>query len=532
MNTSRLRRASVAPLVGGAVLTLALLAGCSVPGTEGSGNQEETSFKVASTDPVSLIPGNTWDSKITTALFEAPMEIDEETGEPVSAAAASVESDDQQTWTITLEEGNTFHNGEPVTSDSFIRAWNEVALGKNAWLQNGNFSKIEGYADLNPSEGEPTTKEMSGLVKVSDTEFTVTLTEPYGLFPYQITMPTFSPMPEAAFEDLEAYGRAPIGNGPYQIVGTYETDEPVTITRYEDYTGDQGLTDTITFVPYQSQDTAYNDLLAGNVDIVYPVPPDRLGDVESKMEGRIATSKIPNLNYLGLPTWDEQFQDVRLRQALSMAIDRDTFADAILKGAGSPAEALAPDNVFGASLNACTTCSFNAAEAKKLLEEAGGWEGQLILYGDQYAGRDQELQALANQFRNVLGIEDVTFEINSYARHAEILDAQGFAGPYQSYMGAYYPHIADFIGNVATEHGWANGNNYRNEEVEKLISEANALPLEESIPLYKQAEELFWKDQPIIPLYYGSYTAAWSNNLESVPVGFAGLGDLRDVQVK
>lgn len=521
----------VASAIGGAALALALLSSCSVPGAGGSGGDGGgTSFKISMYDPVNLTPANTWDYNLSKMLFTTPMDLDAETGEPVPAAAKSVESDDQITWTVKLQEGWTFHNGEAVTSKSFIDAWNTAALGKNAWLQNGSFSKIAGYAEMNPAEGEPQATELSGLKAVSDTEFTVTLTEPFGLFPYLLTSNAFAPMPEAAYDDLDGFGKQPIGNGPYSIVNSYEPNQPVEVTRFEEYQGRAGNADQITFVPYQSQDTAFNDLLAGNIDIVYPVPPDRLGEVDSLVDGRTAVSKIPNLNYLGLPLWDERYSDVRVRQALSMAIDRDAFTEKILNGAGAPASSLAPDTVVGSQENVCEACTFDPEGAKKLLEEAGGWDGEMVLYGDQYTGRDQELQAIANQFKNVLGIEGITFELSSYAKHAEIVDARQVQGPFQLYMGAYYPHISDFLGPLVTTSGYGNKSGYSNPQVDALVSEASGLAVEDGIPLFQEAEQLVWQDMPLIPLYYGYYTAAWSDNVQSVPVGFSGLGDLRDVK--
>ncbi|WP_111721052.1 ABC transporter substrate-binding protein [Homoserinimonas sp. OAct 916] len=521
--------------VGGLVASLALLSGCATAGnTDASGKPDDavkTSFTVAATDPVNLTPGNTWSSYIESLLFTAPMALDSESGEPVPAAAASVTSDDQQTWTITLNEGWTFHNGEPVTAQSFVDGWNATALGSNAWLQNYNFANIEGYDAMNPAEGEPTATELSGLTVVSDTEFTVKLTEPYGLFPYAITSFAFAPLPTVAFDDPKAYDLAPVGNGPYSIANSYEPNEPIELTKYADYKGQLGVADDISFIMYQSQDTAYNDMLAGNVDVVYPVPADRLGDVEKRADGRIAVSKIPNLNYLGYPTWDDRFTDVRIREAFSKAIDREALTSSILKGAGAPATAIAPDTTYGAKEGSCEACTFDPAGAKKLLDEAGGWSGPLVLWADQYAGNDQILQAVGNQLRNNLGITEVTFEIQPWAQYSEAIDQKKVDGPFLSYWGAYFPHVAGFLQPIVGVGGAVNYTGYSNDEVEKLVAQADALPIEEGVEYYQQAEKLVWQDMPVMPLYYGQYTAAWTDHLESVPVGVAGLGDLGTVKV-
>src|SRR5690606_27886836 len=129
----------------------------------------------------------------------------------------------------------------------------------------------------------------------------------------------------------------------------------------------KGVSDRITFAPYDSQDTAFNDLLAGNVDVVYPVPVDRLSDLETRTDGRYAVADIPNLNFLGFPLWDDRFSDKQVRQAFSMAIDRDALTASILKGAGTPADAIAGDSAYGALTGACEYCTFDPEGAKALL---------------------------------------------------------------------------------------------------------------------------------------------------------------------
>lgn len=528
MNNRSPRRSKALLSAGGLVVAISLLAACS-SSPDGAASTAATSFTIAGSDPANLTPGNTWAWNEEMLLFTPPMSVGED-GAPIPAAAESVESEDQKVWTFKLREGWTFHNGEPVTSQSYVDSWNATALGKNGWLQNYNFVNIEGYADLNPAEGEPTATELSGLTIVSDTEFTVTLTEPSGLFPYSVTSFAFAPMPKAAFEDPEAYDKAPIGNGPYSIVGSYSPNEPITLQRFEEYKGTLGVSDEIVFTPYQSMDTAYNDLLAGNVDIVYPVPADRLGDVETRLDGRIAVAKIPSLSYFGFPTWDERFADVRVREAFSMAIDREALTSTILKGAGVPALSLAESSTFGGLDNTCAACEFDAKGAKKLLDAAGGWTGPLTLWAYQFGNNDQILQAVANQLRTNLGIEDITFQIDPFAKFTETVDAHGADGPFFSGWGAYYPHVEAMLDPFGSATGSANKGGFANPEFDALMNKGRSLPLEEGVPYFQEAETLFWKDMTVMPLFFGKYTAAWSENITSVPVGFAGLGNLATVE--
>ena len=180
-----------------------------------------------STEPQNpLVPTNTSEvggGRIIQLIFSGLVYYDAE-GAPQNEVAESIESSDGQNYTITLKDGWTFTNGEPVTSDSFIDAWNYAALSTNAQLGASFMEPIEGYADVNycepdagppNDEGKPTclpapkAETMSGLQKVSDTEFTVKLVDPQSDFPLRLGYSAYYPMPQSAYEDMEAFGENP-----------------------------------------------------------------------------------------------------------------------------------------------------------------------------------------------------------------------------------------------------------------------------------------------------------------------------------
>ena len=96
-------------------------------------------------------------ARSSTRLFAGPLDYDKE-GKPLQLIADSITSADSKVWTIKLKDGFTFHNGEKVTSDSFINAWNYGAYGPNASDVNGFFDQIAGYADLQTADGKGTPK--------------------------------------------------------------------------------------------------------------------------------------------------------------------------------------------------------------------------------------------------------------------------------------------------------------------------------------------------------------------------------------
>jgi oligopeptide transport system substrate-binding protein len=117
---------------------------------------EDGSVSTAIVEPEHLIPTTSNESEgiaVLRALFAPLINFDAETGEMYNVVAESVTSaDGGVTWTITLNSGWTFHNGEPVTAESFVNAWNYGADGANGQQNNSFYSTIAGYDALNPSE--------------------------------------------------------------------------------------------------------------------------------------------------------------------------------------------------------------------------------------------------------------------------------------------------------------------------------------------------------------------------------------------
>ena len=105
-------------------------------------------------EPEHLFPTASNESEgiaVLRALFTGLVQFDPENNEPFNANAASITSEDGgKTWTIALNEGWTFHNGEPVTADSYINAWSYGATGTNGQVNNSFYANIVGYGDLNP----------------------------------------------------------------------------------------------------------------------------------------------------------------------------------------------------------------------------------------------------------------------------------------------------------------------------------------------------------------------------------------------
>ncbi|MGH3322756.1 MAG: peptide ABC transporter substrate-binding protein, partial [Streptosporangiaceae bacterium] len=406
------------------LMALVLAAGGCAFGGGSAGDSDSFSIYIA--EPNTLLPGDsneTNSAKVLDALFTGLVEYAPKTGEAQFAVAKSITSKDQRTWTIRLKKGWTFHNGEPVTAQSFARAWSAAAYGPNGWHNNAFFANIKGYDALNPSDPDgdgpkeapkPSTDKLSGLDVVGDRTLEVTLKEPFSQFPMTLGYNAFYPLPKAAFkEGFDKFDDEPIGDGPYKMAGGWRHDEAIRLTRYNRYGGaHKAYIRDLTFKIYDNINTAYNDLLAGNLDIMPLLPTQRIKDAQQTFDDHYIQRPSSVFQFIGFPMFDDAMKNRKLRYAISMAINRKKIIKAVFYGTYRPARSLVSPAVPGSRPDPCGQhCRFDPKKAKQLFKEAGGYDGTLYLWYNSDGPYEAWMEAIANQLKKNLGV-DVRFKIS------------------------------------------------------------------------------------------------------------------------
>ncbi len=535
--------------VSATLLTLALAAtacggGEGESGNEGSGEPGGT-FSLYIGEPENpLIPSNTSETEggqVVDALFTGLVEYDPDTTElAMTGVAESVESEDSQNWTITLKEGWTFHDGTPVTSDSFIKAWNFASNSANAQGGSYFFANVQGYDDLQGEDDAPPAKtELSGLKKVSDTEFTVALKDPFRQYPLTLGYTAFSPLPEAFFAGKpaqDAFGKKPIGNGPFKADADFQAGKGFTVSRFDEYQGQKAKADAVEFRVYTEVNTAYTDVQAGNLDFS-DVPPDAISTFQDEFGDRSIERETSTFQYLGFPTYDARFKDKRVRQAFSMAVDRDAITKAIFNGTRIPARSAISPVVDGHREDACKYCNYDPEAAKALLAETDFDTSKPVdLWFNAGAGHDEWVQAVGNNLRDNLGI---TYKLQGGLMFAEYLpkgDAKGFTGPFRLGWAMDYPSPQNYLEPLySTKALPPNGSNasfYSNPAFDDKVAEGNrAENSEEAIEKYQEAEDILLEDMPIMPMFFSKGQYVHSDKISNVKVdAFANIV-LEDVTV-
>ena len=506
----------------------------STSSTGGATNAAPVTLRVQSTDPGYLIPGrNTVAYDFDMAVW-APLTWIDDSGNLTYVAADSVTSDDATTWTITLKKGWTFQDGSPVTAQDYVDSWNTVAYGPNAFENSGQLAHVVGYTDLNPAGGAtPTVKEMSGLKVVDDQTFTVTLDGPDGQFPLQLSQgqTAMYPMPKGASADLAAYNKHPIGNGQYEIVGDYAEGETITVKKYADYKGTPGTVDEIAFVPYTDTATAYTDVQAGNLDVA-GVGADKLIQAKTDFGDRLYAFKAAGIAYLGLPLYDPRYQDIKVRQAISMAIDRKTINEQIYGGLYSPATAFTPAIELGTPVGLCgELCEFHPDKAKALLAQAGGFSGTMTVYYPGGIGADAFYTAIANQLRQNLGIDAVAQASTDWAEFYQTRLDEKAPGPFFSRWGALYPSQQNHLRAFFVKGGGCdNCVPWYDDQVASLLKTADAqVDADKAAAAYKAAQERILAEFPAVPLFDEAYSYVVSDRVKNLPTSAVGNPTLTQV---
>jgi ABC-type transport system substrate-binding protein len=503
-----------------------------VSGSEAAGeDQAETAGNTFSTylsEPEHLMPpSNVTESEgsaVLHALFSPLVEYDLETSEPVwgdeaeAATVADITSDDQQTWTITLKEGWTFHDGTPVTAESYVNTWNEGASHAE-YTGNYFFSNIEGYDEVQGTESEPAeTTEMSGLEVVDDLTFRVTLSEPFSQFPLTIGYTAFFAVPDSCLEDVEACEQSPIGNGAFMMDGDWRHDEGINVVRFDDWgAGRTAVPDGIEFRIYTDINTGYTDLQAGNLDLLDTVPPEQIESAQQEFGDNFLSGNSSSYTYVGLPTYDEKFANKDLRHALSMAIDREAITETI-KPEESPADAMVSPVVAGYREGACGEwCTYDPERAKQLFDQAGGYEGPMTLWFNSGAGHEEWMEAVANQLRENLGITEINFESLDFAQYLPLLQEQEVTGPFRLGWLMDYPSPQNYLENLLYTGGSSNYTGWSNEEFDSLIDQGNAAgSIDEGLEFYNQAEDIALEEMPHVPMFFGDLAGVHSDRLSNV----------------
>lgn len=356
-----------------AVAAAAVLAGCSNGATEGASSQTKV-LRFGVKNPKTSFDQQTNSSSqgVTEAVCESLVELNPETLElePVLIEDMPEISEDGLSYKFTLKSGVKFHNGATLSAEDVKYTFTRMFLPETKSTSTDSFDYIVGAKEVMSGK----TTELEGIVVDDDTHFTITLVKPYSAFLNMLAQFYGSIYPREALKEAGANWGTDLnfyGTGPYQLVSNDGTSE-VVLKRFDDYhAGKPGL-DELRFVYVDDPNTRMLNYKNDDIDLAFldiSLLPQYSDDADVKDQIHYytpASTQFVNLNQQRNPA----LADVRVRQALSLAIDRQTICDTILSGAAKPCSGFVPPSEKGHDSDAAVL-EYNVDKAKTLLSEAG-----------------------------------------------------------------------------------------------------------------------------------------------------------------
>ena len=530
MKRSRIGYGFIALAAAGALA----LSGCSSSGGGDNGGGGANNAAIITTngsEPESgLIPSDTNEvggGKILDLVF-AGLYAYAADGTPELDLAESVDTTDSKVFTIKIKADQKFTNGEPVTAESFTKAWNDAAKLSNARKNASWFSNIQGFDDTKDAD-------LTGLKVIDDTTFEVTLDTAQSDFPLQLGYSAFYPLPASAFDEsgnvTKEFGQNPIGNGPYKVADDGWTHKvKIDLVKNDDYSGIREAKNggvTITF--YDQQDAAYADLQAGNIDVLDQIPETALTNFQADLGDRAVNQPAAIFQSFTIPERLEHFagEEGQLRrEAISKAINRDQITDKIFSGTRTTAHDWSSPviNGYDEKLTGNDVLKYDPDEAKKLWAEAdkiSPWSGDFEIAYNADGGHQAWVDAVANDLKNNLGINASGAPNPLFGDFRQTITDRSIKTAFRSGWQGDYPGLNNFLAPLYKTGASSNDGDYSNPEFDKLLDEAaQESDVDKANEKLHAAEQILFTDLPAIPLWYQNTVGGHSEDVSNVEFGW------------
>ncbi|MFF7548379.1 ABC transporter substrate-binding protein [Streptomyces canus] len=479
-----------------------------------------------------LEPANTNEvqgGKVLDMIFRSLKKYNPETGKAEDMLAEKIDTSDSQNFTITVKSGWTFSNGEKVTAKSFVDAWNYGASLKNNQKNAYFFGYIDGYDKTHPEDGSKQSADtLSGLKVTGAQTFTVKLNQKFSTFPDTLGYPAYAPLPQAFFNDHAAWLQKPVGNGPYTI-DSYTKGSEMALKKWDAYPGpDKAQNGGVTLKVYTDNNTAYTDLLAGNLDLVDDVPAAQLKNAKNDLGDRYINTPAGIIQTLAFPFYDKRWNAAgmeKVRTGLSRAINRDQITETIFQKTRTPATdwtspVLGKEGGFQDGLCG-DACDYDPAAAKKLIQDGGGLPGGQIkiTYNADTGSHKQWVDAVCNSINNALDNDKacVGNPVGTFADFRSQITAEKMSGPFRAGWQMDYPLIQNFLQPLYYTNASSNDGKWTNKDFDKLVNEANAeTDTTKAVEKFQAAEKVVRDNMAAIPLWYQNGSAGYSERLSNV----------------
>jgi oligopeptide transport system substrate-binding protein len=450
--------------------------------------------------------------------------------EVVPGVAESWEvSDDGLKYTFKLRENAKWSNGDPVKASDFVFAYRRIQDPAVAAPYANMHYAIANAEAVNKGEKKP---EEMGVKAVDDHTLEITLAAPTPYFLELLTHQTGLPLHQASVEKFGTDFTKPgnmVTNGAYMLDSFTPNDKIVMKKNPHFHDAANVKIDVVNFIPFEDRSACLRRFEAGEVLSCSDIPAEQMDYMREKLGDQVHIAPYLGTYYLPVKVKKEKLADPRVRHAISMAIDRDFLAKEIWRETMLPGYSIVPPGI--SNYNDPVFLEYKDMDildredkAKELLKEAGVEPGELSveLRYNTSENHKNTMTAIADMLKNI-GITATLFEMEGtgyfdYMKQDGDFDITraGWIGDYSDPQNFLFLFEGDNLG--------FNYPRWENDEYDALMEKAETtLDLAERSKILSQAEAVFLKEIPAIPVLYYSSRAlvsdklkGWEDNIQDV----------------
>ncbi|MET3291383.1 UNVERIFIED_CONTAM: dipeptide transport system substrate-binding protein [Brevibacillus sp. OAP136] len=456
--------------------------------------------------------------------------------EPAAAKEWKI-SEDGKTYTFLLRDGIKWSNGDPVTAQDFEFAWKRLLDPQTASPAAFLGYVFEGGEAFGNGKGKAEDVKIKAL---DDKTLEVKLAYPAPYLIHMVSNPAFFPVHKATVEKdpkWAADAKTILSNGPFKLT-EWTHDSEVKMVKNENYWDAANVKlDGVTWKMIDDENTEYQ--MYQNEELHTSGVPADMADQLFK-DNKVTVADSAGTSFYRFNVTKEPFDNVNIRKAFSMAIDRQTLVDYVLQVKQKPAFAFVSPGMAdpaGGDFREVggDYVKFDAAEAKKLLEQGMKEKGykQLPEVTMSYSSgttNEKVAQALQEMFKQNIGVD-----VKMQKMESKVLTAEQKKLQLQLSRSSFLPDFGDPInfidgfqtGNPMNRTGWSNP------KFDKLIKDAYNQPdNKKRFELMHEAEKTLFEDAPIAPLYFYNSTYLQSDKVEGIVRHALGYMDLKWADLK
>lgn len=459
--------------------------------------------EAASLDPA--MDETVQDTFIDSDLYEGLTRTDS-AGQVQPGVAESWQRSDPTTWIFKLRHDAKWSNGAPVTAADFIYAWQREVDPKTASIYTILISFVVNAKAILAGTLPPTAL---GARALDPYTLEVKTESPIPFLPQMMSNPVLAPEYRPVIEQYGVEWTKPghlVGNGPYTLQYWAPNDKLVVVKNPLYWDAAHVILNKVIWVPIDNNDAATKQFESGQLDMTYELPPGSYATLKAKFGNQVHIAPESANYFFALYMKDPVLKDVRIREALSMVIDRDTLVKRILGNGEIPSADMMPINVGGAHPTPRDWESWPMAkriEVGRQLLAAAGYSAQHPLTLT-YSYNTSDINKLVglyvlSEWRNKLGIqgkmENQEWKVFSQTRHDGNYQVarHGWSGDYND--------ATTYLDLVRCGSD-SNDMKYCNPKVDALIAQgSNETDEAKRTALLTQADQLAMQDYPVVPLY-------------------------------